>query len=203
MKLLFSPTSPFVRKVMLVLYLRDMVEKVRLVPGQGTPLQPNKQTVGVNPIGKIPALITDEGEVLYDSRVVCRYLDKISGGGLYPADGAEFAVLTREALADGILDAGVLGLYEHRLRPEGMRHQPVLDAMTAKIERSLGEFEKQAEAATTGALTIDKIALAAALGYLDFRYGGLNWRTKAPKLTAWYDEFRETPAMLATAPREG
>ncbi|MEL6774353.1 MAG: glutathione S-transferase family protein [Pseudomonadota bacterium] len=203
MKLYFSPTSPFVRKVMLVLYLKNLVEKVQLVPGSGTPTQPNKQTVGVNPIGKIPALATEAGQILFDSRVVCRYLDKISGGGLYPSDDTEFAVLTREAMADGILDAGVIALYEHRLRPEGMRHQPISDAMTAKMERGLAAFEKDAEAATTGPMTIDKIALAAALGYLDFRYSGLNWRTKAPKLTAWYDDFRETPAMLATAPREG
>ncbi|MEM6421625.1 MAG: glutathione S-transferase N-terminal domain-containing protein [Pseudomonadota bacterium] len=203
MKLYFSPASPFVRKVMLVLYLKNMVDRVQLVAGRGTPTQPNKETLSVNPLGKIPALATESGEILYDSRVICRYLDRQSGGGLYPTDNSEFTVLTREALADGILDAAVLAVYENRLRPEGMRHQPILDAMNAKVERGLAAFETGADAVTAGALSIDKIGVACALGYLDFRFPGLNWRSKARKLTAWYDEFRETPAMLATAPREG
>ncbi|MEM6487518.1 MAG: glutathione S-transferase [Pseudomonadota bacterium] len=203
MKLYFSPTSPFVRKVMLVLYLRNIVEGVQLIPGSGTPTQPNKQILGANPLGKIPCLVTDEGQTLYDSRVICRYLDSVSGGTLYPGGAEGFDVLRRESLADGIMDAGVLAMYEHRLRPEPMRHQPIVDAMTGKIERSLAAFEAEVDAITGApAPRIDHITLACALGYLDFRFSGLGWRSKAPKIAAWFDDFRETPAMLTTAPRE-
>ncbi|MEL6265963.1 MAG: glutathione S-transferase family protein [Pseudomonadota bacterium] len=200
MKLYFSPTSPFVRKVMLVLYLRNRVEGVQLVPGSGTPTQPNKLVVGANPLGRIPCLVTDDGKTIHDSRVITRYLDELTGGGLYPP--GDFAVLTREAMADGVMESGVLSAYEHRLRPAAQRHQPVVDGYQAKIARSIAAFEADADAVTDGAIRIDHIALASALGYLDFRFSGTNWRKDAPKIAGWFDDFRETPAMLATAPRE-
>jgi glutathione S-transferase len=201
-KLYFSPTSPFVRKVMLVLYLRNLVGQVQLVTAQTTPLEPNRQVTGVNPVGKVPALLTDSGEALHDSKVITRYLDRLSGGGLYPADETEFAVLTRESMADGIMEAGVLALYEQRLRPEPMRMPQIVEAYHAKIARMVAAFEREAAAVTKESLTIDQIALAAALGYLDFRFAGvINWRSDARKLAAWFDEFRETPEMLMTAPK--
>ncbi|MEM9781589.1 MAG: glutathione S-transferase [Pseudomonadota bacterium] len=200
MKLYFSPTSPFVRKVMLVLYLKGLVEDVQLVLAPTKPTTPNKQVLGQNPIGKIPCLVTDEGLTLFDSRVICRYLDEKTGGGLYAS--GDFKLLTREAMADGMMDAGVLAIYEYALRPAGARHQPMVDAMHGKIARAIEAFEKDADAMVTGAIRIDHIALASALGYMDFRFPGIPWRPKAKKITKWFDDFRETPAMLATAPKE-
>ncbi|MEM7527329.1 MAG: glutathione S-transferase family protein [Pseudomonadota bacterium] len=202
MKLFFSPTSPFVRKVMLVLYMRNMVNDVQLVTAQTTPLDPNKLVTAANPVGKVPALALDNGEVLHDSKVITRYLDSRSGGGLYPDDATQFEVLTRESMADAMMEAGILAVYETRLRPEGMRLSAITDAYYGKIERMLAAFEAQSEKVTKDALTIDQIALACALGYLDLRFQGvISWRAKAPKLAAWFDEFRETPAMLMTAPK--
>ncbi|MEM6676514.1 MAG: glutathione S-transferase N-terminal domain-containing protein [Pseudomonadota bacterium] len=201
MKLYFSPTSPFVRKVMLVLYLRNLVGQVQLITAAGTPLEPNKLVVGANPVGKIPALETDSGAVLADSKVITRYLDKLSGGGLYPSDDSEFAVLTRESMADAIMEAGILAVYETRLRPEAHRLSNMIDAYTSKITRMVKAFEAEADAITKEPVTIDQIALACAFGYLDFRFPGLPWRGDAPKVAAWFDEYRETPAMLHTAPK--
>ncbi|MEL6577089.1 MAG: glutathione S-transferase family protein [Pseudomonadota bacterium] len=202
MKLYFSPTSPFVRKCMLVLYLRDMMNEVQLVPAAGTPLDPNKLVTGANPVGKIPVLVTHDGKALHDSKVITRYLDQRSGGGFYPTGADEFAVLTRESMADGIMEAGILAVYETRLRPEGMRMGAITDAYHGKIERMLAAFEAEAAAVTKDDLTIDQIALACALGYMDLRFQGvIGWRGKAPKVAEWYDEFRETPPMLMTAPK--
>jgi glutathione S-transferase len=200
-KLYFSPTSPYVRKVMLVLYLENLVEKVQLVTAQTTPIRPDKQVLAWNPLGKVPCLLTDDEEPLYDSRVICRYLDHLSGGGLYPTDERQFGVLRREALADGILDAAILSVYEHRLRPEPQRSRQMSDAYTAKIERGLAAFEASAERMHETPVRIDHIALAATLGYLDFRFPEMNWRRDARGLAEWFEDFRETPAMLATAPR--
>ncbi|MGF1551120.1 MAG: glutathione S-transferase N-terminal domain-containing protein [Paracoccaceae bacterium] len=201
MKLYFSPTSPYVRKVMLVLYLRRLTEKVQLVTANTTPTRPDKQVLAHNPLGKVPALVTDEGEALYDSRVICRYLDEFSGGGLYPTDERAFGVLRREALADGLLDAGLLAIDERRLRPEAQQSQQLVDAWQAKITRALGAFEAEAEAIRETPERIDHLALAAALGYLDFRFSGMGWRREAPEIAEWFEDYRETPAMLATAPR--
>ncbi|MEM7496814.1 MAG: glutathione S-transferase family protein [Pseudomonadota bacterium] len=202
MKLYFSPTSPFVRKVMLVLYMRDMINDVQLVPASGTPLEPSKLVAASNPVGKIPVLVTDDGQAIHDSKVITRYLDKRSGGGLYPTGDTEFAVLTRESMADAMMEAGILAVYETRLRPEGMRIGAITDAYHGKIERMLAAFEADAAAVTKDDLSIDQIALACALGYLDLRFPGvIAWRGKAPKLAAWYDEYRETPHMLMTAPK--
>ncbi|HSF94174.1 MAG TPA: glutathione S-transferase, partial [Thermohalobaculum sp.] len=144
MKLYHSPTSPYVRKVMVTLHLTGQLGDVDLIPGSGTPLKPNPQTIGANPLGKVPCLITDEGQTLFDSRVICRYLDWRGKGGLYPNGAALFPVLAAEALADGIIDAGLLGAYEWRLRPEEFRYQPWVDGQVAKITRGLDVMEHPA-----------------------------------------------------------
>jgi glutathione S-transferase len=108
MKLYHSPTSPYVRKVMLTLHLTGQLDEVDLIAGSGTPMAPNEGTVAHNPLGKIPCLIGDDGAALFDSRVICHYLDHRAKGGLYPDGDALFPVLTTEALADGIIDAVLL-----------------------------------------------------------------------------------------------
>jgi glutathione S-transferase len=202
MKLYHSPTSPYVRKVMVTLHLTGQLGEVELIPGSGTPLEVNNETIGVNPLGKIPCLITDQGAAIFDSRVICHYLDhrahSATGGGLYPKGDALFPVLTAEALADGITDAGLLATYEWRLRPENLRYQPWVDGQVGKIERGLDVLERT-DLVLSGPVNAAQIAAACALGYMDFRFADLGWRDSRPKLAAWFARFSETPAMQATA----
>ncbi len=199
MKLYHSPTSPYVRKVMVTLDLTGQLGEVELIPGSGTPLAPNDATVAANPLGKIPCLIGDDGAAMFDSRVICRYLDHRANAGLYPEGDALFPVLTAEALADGIIDAVLLTAYEWRLRPEEVRYQPWVDGQVAKVERGLAALEHTG-LVLSGPINAARIAAGCAIGYVDFRLADLGWRDRYPTLAAWYAEFAATPAMKATAP---
>lgn len=199
MKLYHSATSPYVRKVMVVAHLTGQAEALELIPGSGTPLDPNAGTCAVNPLGKIPCLVTDGGETLFDSRVITRFLDARAGTALYPEGDALWRVLTREALADGILDAAVLAVYENRLRPEELRYTPWVQSQKSKILRGLGVLEGEAgrfAEAPDGGL----VAVACALGYLDFRFPDLAWREGRPALAQWFEAVAARPEMTATAP---
>lgn len=192
MKLYYSPTSPFVRKVsVLILETGQQVERI---PASGTPLDPGSAPVGLNPLGKVPALV-DGDRVLYDSRVICRYLDDKAGAGLYGPD--TWAILTQEALADGIMEAALLMVYEGRLRPEELRFAPWVEGQWAKIARALDALEALPP---EGPLTGGQIALGCALGYLDFRHGARDWRKNRPQLADWAEGFAARPAMRATVP---
>lgn len=201
MTLYHSATSPYVRKVMVVAHETGMLDEIETVPGSGTPLEPNEATVAQNPLGKIPALVTEDGVTLFDSRVICRYLDKLAGAGLYPAGSAEFPMLAREALADGIIDAAILTAYEWRLRPEDKRFQPWVDGQTAKVRRGIEAFERHIDA-LAGHPTMDKIALGCALAYVDFRLPDLGWRDENPGLAAWERDFATRQSMKDTYPYE-
>lgn len=201
MKLYHSPLSPYVRKVMAVAHETGVLDQIELVDGSGTPLAPNEDTVAINPLGKIPALVTEEGDTLFDSRVICRYLDKRAGAGLYPTGSSEFQVLAREALAEGVIDAALMVAYEGRLRPENIRFQPWVDGQKTKVRRGLEAFERHADI-LAGHLTIDKIALACALGYVDFRLTDVKWREDCPALAAWYKDFSTRQSMKETAPQQ-
>lgn len=196
MKLFHSPTSPFVRKVM-VLILETGTE-VELVTGSGTPLNAGQAPIALNPLGKVPTLLTDDGQALFDSRVICRYLDARAGAGLYGKGEATWAIQTQEALADGIMEAALLMVYEGRLRPEELRFSPWIEGQWAKIDRALDLLEG---APPEGALTMGQIALGCALGYLDFRHDDRGWRAARPRLAAWAEGFSARPAMIQTAPR--
>lgn len=203
MKLYHSPRSPFVRKVMVTLHLTGQLDAVELVPGSGTPIEPNDDTVSANPLGKIPCLVTDEGDALFDSRVICRYLDWRanggSGGGLYPDGAALFPVLAAEALADGIMEAVLLTSYETRQRPEELRYEPWVEAQAAKARRGVEALERTplVHGGPTNAATV---AAGCALGYVDFRLPDIGWRDRCPTLAAWYADFAKTEPMQATVP---
>ncbi len=124
MKLFHAPASPFVRKVMVLLHLSGRASEVTLVPVSGHPLDPGNLPVDCNPLGKIPALLLDDGRTLYDSRVICRYLDTRLSAGLYPQDDRLWDTLTLEATGDGIADAAVLMRYETSVRPAEARSRP-------------------------------------------------------------------------------
>lgn len=197
MKLYYSPLSPYVRKCMVVAHelgLADQIEKVELAT---TPLDPNDEIVSANPLGRIPALVTQDHGTLMDSRVICRYLNHLGGGSLYAGD--EFRVIAREALAEGCIDSCLLAAYERRMRPEDIQYEPWVDGQLAKARRALQDFDARIDE-MSGDLSIDKIALGCALGYADFRHGTLGWREDCPKLDAWYETFAQRPSMQATKP---
>jgi glutathione S-transferase len=201
MKLFHSPASPFVRKCMIVAHHLGLAERIELISAAAHPINRDRSVVEKNPLGKVPTLLTDAGEPIYDSRVICEYLNTLGKGRIYPADGpAKWSVLTEHALADGVMDAAILLRYEATVRPENLRMKEWVDGQMDKVVTGLDRFEASAD--TLGdRFDIATITLGCALGYLDFRFGDFAWRDKYPKLAAWYAKFSEQPAMKATAPR--
>lgn len=195
-----SATSPFVRKVRVLLAEAGQTDAVALVPVSGTPIDPGTMPVAQNPLGKIPTLERDDGPAIYDSRVICRYLDDRFTAGLYPASPALWSVLTLEATADGMLDAAVTMIYELRLRDPAQVSGPVLEAYWAKIGRSIHAIEGRWMGHLAGRIDMGQIALGVALSYLDFRHDARGWRTDAPDLAAWHRDFAARPSMAGTAP---
>ena len=152
-----------------------------------------------NPLGKIPALVLDDGTTLYDSRVILEYLDHLAGGGrIIPREPkARFAALCLQALCDGVLDASVLLVYESRYRPPEMKVQSWVERQQDKVKRALAALEA-APPKLDPTPDVGQIALACVLGYLDLRFGG-EWRKDHPKLVAWHDAFAaQVPAFGAT-----
>lgn len=194
-----SPTSPYVRKVV-VLIEEAGITGVERVHSAGTPVDSSGMPLEQNPLGKIPALARPDGPAIYDSRVICRYLDQMAGAGLYPAAPRLWDSLTLEATADGILDAAVLMVYEGRIRPEERRFEPWVEGQWAKIDRALDAVATRWMAHLQGPLDIGQIAMGCALGYLDFRHGARGWREGRPELAAWMAGFAARPAMLSTIP---
>ncbi len=194
-----SPSSPFVRKVrigMSVLGLDDRIE-VRAVD-----LNDPADTIRAqNPLGKIPALIEEDGTAYYDSRVILDYLDHLAGGGrIVPREPkARFAALRLQALCDGILDASVLVVYEDRYRPADKRVEAWVERQEDKVARGLAALEA-APPAIDATPDVGQIALACVLGYRDLRFNG-SWRKLYPRLVAWHDDFAAAvPSFNATKP---
>ena len=193
-----SPASPFGRKVKLAAAVLGLTDRIEIVPADT--MDPNDDLRRQNPLGKIPTLISDAGEPLYDSPVIVEYLDHLAGGGtLIPAGEARFPALRLQALADGLMDAAILQVYETRWREEDRREGKWLGYQAEKVARSLAVLEAEVDAIGEG-LDVGTIALACALGYLDLRFGP-SWRDSCPKLVAWLDGFAaRVPAFDATRP---
>jgi glutathione S-transferase len=200
MRLLSSPPSPFGRKVKLTARIKGVMDRITVetvnptVPGDPT-------LAAANPLGKIPALVLGDGTALYDSRVICEYLDTQSPSPmLFPPFGIDrFRMLTRAARADGILEAALLIVYEERFRPEDKRSPDWVARQQGKIDAALAAFETSV-AEVSGPMDYAQVTLAAALGYLDFRHGG-RWRPQYPALVQWLDAFAaRVPAFAETTP---
>jgi len=200
MRLYFSPTSPYVRKVIVLLHETGQMDAVELVTGSGSPIDPGTAPLEANPLGKVPALERADGPALYDSRVICQYLDDRAGAGLYPQGARRWDTLTLEATGDGILDAALLMVYEGRLRPEELRFAPWVEGQWAKVDRALDVLETRWMAHLEGPLDAGQIAVGCALGYLDFRHDARGWRNGRPHLAAWYAGFAARASMKATVP---
>ena len=194
MKIAYSPNSPYVRKAMACAILRGLtIEKWTI--GTTAP-----ELAKVNPLSKVPTLVTDDGMALYDSPVICEYLDSLgSAPKLFPPVGpARWKALQQEALADGILDASQPRRREIAL-PQDEGRVEYIATQRAKVDRSIAVLE--AEADQLGDLTtIGEVTIACALGYLDFRYANEPWRPAAPKLAAWFAKVSAMPAIAQTVP---
>lgn len=200
MKLLMSPASPFVRKAMVFIRETKQVDDVALQNVSARPGETEPALAAANPVGKIPALVRDDGPTLYDSRVICRYLDARSEAGLYPPEDWDNLVL--EATGDAMCEAAVAMVYEHRFRPEEKVHAPWQEAQWGKVESALDALTNRWMSHLEGPLRAGHIAVGCALGYLDFRHDARNWRKGHDALSDWYARFAERPSMQATAPHD-
>ncbi len=200
MELFHSPTSPFVRKVMLLALEAGRAGDLTLVKATGTPLAPGSLPVAENPLGKVPALRLDDGRILYDSRVICRWLDDLWQAGAYPAAPRLWDALVVEATADGIMEAAVLMRYETHIKPEGSRSPEWVEAQWAKVDRSLDALEARWLALLDDGFGMAAMAVACALGYLDFRHAARGWRDRRPGLAAFAARVGDRPAVAATLP---
>jgi glutathione S-transferase len=199
MKLRHNPASPFVRKVMVVAHELGLADKIELLDTVVSPVTTNATLASENPLMKIPALVTDDGQVLFDSPVICEYLDSLAGGGkMFPVPGkARWTALRQQALGDGILDALILCRYEIAARPEDKRFAGWTDGQMRKAHQGLAALEAED---LSGPQTIGTVTAACTLGYLDFRFPNDGWRSRHPKLAAWYKTVEASPAMQATKP---
>lgn len=200
MKILFSPASPFVRKCMAVAHELGLAERIEKLPSAAGPVARDAGIVAHNPLGQVPTFFCDDGTVLYDSRVICEYLDTLAGGAMFPRTGpARWARLTELSLADGMTDAALLARYETVLRPEPLRWNDWTEGQLAKIWSGLAWLESAAPG--LGArMDIATIAFGCALGYMDFRFPHIDWRARAPAAARWFESFDQRPSMLATRP---
>ena len=201
MRLFHSPASPYVRKVMVLLIETGQADDVTLVAASGNPMDPGTMPLDANPLGKIPCLVLPDGTSLFDSRVICRYLDDRAGGRFYPGGSALWTTLTLEAAADGVLDAALLARYETHVRPEAARSPDWREAQLAKVDRALDMLENRWEAHLNGPLDMGQIAVACALGYLDFRFADREWRAGRPALARWQATVNARPSLAATMPK--
>lgn len=197
MKLFYSPTSPFVRKVLLCAAIRGIEGQIERVTSN--PHVSPADLLAANPLSKIPCLITGDGEALFDSPVICEYLDSLGDAPpLFPQHGARWTALRLQALADGLMDAAVLARMEQQRIAEPER-QAVIERQLGHIARCLAYLEEHRP--TEAHLDIGAVALACALGYLDFRFASLAWRNTHPRLAHWLAATSaEMPGFAETTP---
>ena len=198
MKLRYTARSPFVRKVIVLAHEHGLADRIEMVPTSLSPVQGNDTLALENPLMKVPSLVTDDGQTLFDSPVICEYLDDMATGRkLFPATGpARWAALRQQALGDGILDAIILCAYE-TARPEDKRWGGWTDGQMRKAHLGLAAVERED---LSSPRTIGHIAIGCMLGYLDLRFPDDGWRQRHPKLALWYKDFAELPGMKATRP---
>jgi glutathione S-transferase len=201
-KLYHTPTSPFVRKVMVTAHELGLEGRIETTFLRPSPLKADAALSHENPLSKIPVLVTPEHGPLFDSAVICEYLDQLAGGGkIIPAGPARFPVLRTHALCDGIVEAGVLVFYEKQNRPAEMQFEPWVSGQREKANQGLDALAKVAADWADDAVDLGRIAAGCVIGWLEFRnvLGDLRTPTRAP-LFAWYDRFAKRSSMVATAP---
>jgi glutathione S-transferase len=197
-KLCFSPTSPYVRKVLACAITREIDDRVELVPTDPNASLP--EFIAINPLSKVPALLTDDGVALFDSPVICEYLDTIGDAlPMFPEHGTlRWRALRLQAMGDGILDASV--------PRRGELTKPQDDGRVAWIARQKAAVDHTLDALEADPphrlIDIGSVTIACALGYLDFRFAGEPWRPGHPKLAAWFEAFAHNPGIARTEPKD-
>jgi len=201
MQLFFASTSAYVRKVMVCATVLGLADEIERLDSAAHPVMRDDRIAAFNPLAKVPALRTESGICLYDSRVICEYLNARAQGDLFPQKGeARWRSLARQALGDGLIDAALLARYEFSARPPEKQWQDWADAQLKKVAAALADIESQISDFSDRPEDIGLIAIGCALGYLDFRFAGLNWRASHPLTAAWFAVFDAHPAMAATRP---
>ncbi len=201
MQLVFSPASPYARKVHACLIETGQKADVEFVGVKTSPAATAAEARAANPLGRIPALIRPDGPAIYDSRVITRFFDARANGGLYP-EARLWEVLTLEATADGILDSAISIVYEMRFRPPEHQSSDWMDAQWSKIEHATRAVNERWMSHLAGPVDMGQIALGCALGYLDFRLDARGWRKGCDALDDWFAVFSERESMRATAPHD-
>lgn len=200
MKLHWSSRSPYVRKVMVFAHECGLAGNIKLERTLVAMTKPNAGLLPVNPTGKIPTLVLDDGSALYDSAVICEYLDSLHDRPkLFPHGGAaRWTALRRHALGSNLLDNLVLWRNE-LLRPSQQQSPETLAAFNLKVRNAIAALDHEADALAADPVGIGHVAIACALGYIDFRFTDLGWRTGNDNLIRWYDTFARRPSMRDTA----
>lgn len=196
MQLFFSPFSPFVRKCLITADLLGL--PLKLLDSNAHPVNRSKELIAINPLGKVPTFYAPDGEVLYDSRVICEYLNAHAGGSLFPQDKTRWSALTLAALADGMLEALLLARYEDVARPEAFQWPDWKAAQLDKFETGLQHLAHILPAQRLQRLDIGVITVACALWYADLRFADNGWRQRHPQLGAWFDGFDDSHAFKKT-----
>lgn len=197
MKLLYQTHSPYARKVLVAAHEAGMADRLAVIHHETSPTRRNEAVYALNPLGKVPVLLLDDGTALFDSNVICEYLDGLHDGPkLIPVDTASrYRALCMQALAQGIADAGIAARWDIERRPEALRWPVLRDAYIEKIAAACDYLERGIDAMPAD---LGAIALATALSWIEFREV-YDFRQNRPRLVAWYDRFAERPSMQATA----
>lgn len=199
MKLYYSTTSPFVRKVMMVAEELGLLDQIEKEPVQAHPVNRSQAVLIANPLGQVPTLLTDDGQAIYDSRVICEYLNEKAGGALFGNQDSRWGILSELTALDGALAALVNARYEISVRPVELQWLAWVDALLDKSRTTLEYFESRVQELDERT-DIVPFGLACLLGYLDFRYAHFDWRKAYPGLDAWNNRFSQRPSVQHTVP---
>jgi glutathione S-transferase len=201
MKLIYSRLSPYARKVLVLAHELDIADQLELIAATVTPTTHDPVANLHNPLGKVPTLILEDGQVILDSRVICDYLLDVHGSHFLPPPGPQlWRMRTRAAVAEGLTDAAMVARYELGLRPRAVQWDEWVAAYEKKITQALDFLERSAAEMATPIPSIADIGTACALGYLDFRFAHLQWRQGHPRLANAYEAIARRPSLIATRP---
>lgn len=195
----WSPRSPYVRKAMVAIREKGLEGRVEIVRTAADPMIPHQGLMALNPLSKIPTLELEDGRVLFDSHVICRWADATGSGGprLFPDGAAALEVERDEALAAGLLDVALLWLVEARMRPEPERSPRMLAVYRTKLHRVADWLEAHVPALQARPFDIGHLGIGVALSYLDFRFADEDWRGGRPALARWHADFAARPSVQA------
>jgi len=194
MKILFSPFSPYVRKCLVTAHEVGLADRIELLPSNAHPINRDQAIIADNPLGTVPTFFTDDGQVLYDSRVICAYLNHLGGGALIADGDARWETLTLQALGDGMLAACLNARYETAARPEDRQWPQWRAAQLDKVHTGLAHLNRQ-PAQLDNRVDLGSLTIACLLWYLDLRFADVDWRAQYPAVARWHAAFSQRPSM--------